>query len=69
MDLGGDEMVETDPVEERPIAAGGLIFVVAALVWVGVSLAFDGEIAPLETLLFAVAFTAVYLAFSFYYPS
>lgn len=59
---------DVDPVVRTyPVASGLLMLVVAAITWVGISLVIRGSVNPLRTVLFAVAFTAVYFGFSYYY--
>lgn len=52
-------------IEENPILAGVIIVAVAAVAWVGISVVMRGTVDPLETGIFAVAFGAVYLGFSY----
>jgi hypothetical protein len=50
----------------RPILAATLAVVVAALAWMGTSLAFGNSVSPLETAIFALVFGGVYLGFNYY---
>jgi hypothetical protein len=58
----------TDAVlEEQPIAGVLLAVVVAGVGYAAISLVWNGGVDPLETLIFAVVFTVVYVAFTQYF--
>lgn len=50
-----------DIVVEQPVVATALVAVVATVVYVGLQLAMDGEISPVETAIFTGIFTLVYV--------
>ena len=54
-------MEADDIVVERPVVATVLVAAVAAVAYVGIQLLLDGAIAPVETAVFVVVFTAVYV--------
>ena len=54
-------MKADDIVVERPVVAVVLVAAVAAVTYVGIQLLLDGAIAPVETAVFVVVFTAVYV--------
>jgi hypothetical protein len=55
-----------DVIERRPVLALGLTVAVAAGAYAAVTVLMRGTVDPVETALFAVAFTAVYAVFAFY---
>lgn len=54
-------MAADDLLLDRPVAATAVVAAVAALAYVGVQVVLDGSVAPLETAVFVVVFTAVYV--------
>jgi len=48
-------------VADYPVASTALVAAVATLVYAGLQLALDGAVAPVETAMFVVVFTAVYV--------
>ena len=54
-------MEADDVVVERPVVATALVAGVAAVAYVGIQLVLDRGIAPVETAVFVVVFTAVYV--------
>jgi hypothetical protein len=54
-------MESDDIVLERPVLATAAVALVAAVADVGMQLALDGEIVPVQTAIFVVVFTAVYI--------
>ena len=54
-------MEADDVVVERPVVAMALVAGVAAVAYVGIRLVLDRGIAPVETAVFVVVFTAVYV--------
>jgi predicted membrane-bound dolichyl-phosphate-mannose-protein mannosyltransferase len=54
-------MEADDVVVARPVVAVVLVAAVAAVTYVGIQLLLDGAIAPVETAVFVVVFTAVYV--------
>lgn len=55
-------MEADDILLEQPVVATALVAAVATAAYVGVQTALDGSVAVLETVLFVVAFTLVYVA-------
>ena len=54
-------MEADDVAVERPVVATALVAGVAAVAYVGIQLVLDRGIAPVETAVFVVVFTAVYV--------
>ena len=54
-------MEADDILVEQPVLATAIVAAGAAVAYVGVQLALDGGVAPLETSVFVVVFTAVYV--------
>ena len=54
-------------LEEQPIGTLLLAVVVAAVGYAAITLAIDGRVNLLETAIFAVVFTVVYVAFTRYF--
>ena len=55
-------MEADDVVVDRPVLATAVVAVFATVAYVGVQVAFGDSVAPLETAIFVVVFTAVYVA-------
>jgi membrane protein implicated in regulation of membrane protease activity len=55
-------MEADDIVIDRPALATGVVAAVAAVAYVGIQVALGEAVAPLETAVFVVVFTAVYVA-------
>jgi len=51
-----------DVVLDRPVLATAVVAVVAAIAYVGIQVVLGEAIAPVETAVFVVVFTAVYVA-------
>jgi len=58
---GGMNMDVDDIVVEQPLVATALVAAVATVVYVGLQLAMDGAVAPVETAVFTLIFTLVYV--------
>jgi len=54
-------MEADDILVEQPVLATAIVAAGAALAYVGVQFVLDGAIAPVETAVFVVVFTAVYV--------
>jgi membrane protein implicated in regulation of membrane protease activity len=54
-------MEADDVLVEQPLLATTIVAAGAAVAYAGVQLALDGAVAPLETAVFVVVFTAVYV--------
>jgi hypothetical protein len=52
---------ESAILTERPLLAGAVIALAAAVVWVGISFGLRDTVDPVETALFAVVFAVVYV--------
>lgn len=61
--LEDDESVSV--IEQRPVLAVAIIFVVGAVAYAGISLLVQGTVSPTETGLFAVVFSVVYVVFAY----
>lgn len=55
-----------DILVERPVVATAVVAAVAAVAYAGIQLALGDAVAPVETVLFVVVFTVVYVAGSRY---
>lgn len=55
---------DKDIVREQPVLATVLVVVVSFVGYVGLTLVLDGAVRPVESALFAGAFTVVYMAFA-----
>lgn len=53
--------MESAEILDRPVVSTAIVAVVAALVYVGIQLALDGAVAPVETATFVGIFTAIYV--------
>jgi len=51
-----------DVVLDRPVLAAAVVATVAAVAYVGIQLVLGESVAPLETAVFVVVFTVVYVA-------
>ena len=58
----GMNMEADDVLLEQPVVATALVAAVATAAYVGVQAVLDGSVDALETVLFVVAFTLVYVA-------
>jgi predicted membrane-bound dolichyl-phosphate-mannose-protein mannosyltransferase len=54
-------MEADDIAVDRPAVATAVVALVAAVAYVGIQLAVDGQVAPVETATFVVVFTLVYV--------
>lgn len=55
-------MEADDILVERPVVATAIVAAVATVAYVGIQLALGDAVAPVETVLFVVVFTVVYVA-------
>jgi membrane protein implicated in regulation of membrane protease activity len=55
-------MEADDVVVDRPVLATALVAAVAAIAYVGIQVVLGDAVAPLETAVFVVVFTTVYVA-------
>lgn len=60
-----DDEDSVSVIEERPLLAGVIIFAVGGVSYAGISFVARNTVDPLETVLFAIAFSVVYTVFAY----